>query len=315
MIIGSAELKRRNLRRLDGVREGQVYLGPEIVTLESTNTCNLSCQYCWGHSLDNPHHSEKARFLSWERFVGIVRDCVDLKVDQIHITAAGEATIHPLFGDMMGHLEQQPLYIKVFSNGTFPLEYCAHVIKADHVTINVSAVNRKQYRQLQGQDLFDRVLKNIERLVALRDSGKPKFIVEIAYIVNALNIQQKQKMSALASRLGVNSVYFSAMDVHAYNQKIALPAEGQKRMPGKCLNGWFFLAVKLDGHASSCYRVQMRLGNDKMSLKQLWLSGSMMNMRLLGKYGEIQKIFKACQKCPAYDDNIKRSRLLARSHR
>jgi hypothetical protein len=56
----------------------------------------------------------------------------------------------------------------------------------------------------------------------------------------------------------------------------------------------------------------MHLGDfGKMSFKQLWLSGHMMNMRLLGKYGQIQKMFKACQTCPDYDENIRRSQTLA----
>ena len=61
-------------------------------------------------------------------------------------------------------------------------------------------------------------------------------------------------MRDLASQLGVNGVYFKKMNVHAYNQKIALPEgfisdlEGEKkRTPPACLNGWFYMAVKLDG--------------------------------------------------------------------
>ena len=94
-------------------------------------------------------------------------------------------------------MEEQPLKVKVFTNGTFPLDYCQDVIKADHVVINLSAVDRKQYHELQGKDLFDRVVNNIERLVSLRDAGKPGFIIEITYIVNAVNIDQKQKMREL----------------------------------------------------------------------------------------------------------------------
>jgi hypothetical protein len=32
----------------------------------------------------------------------------------------------------------------------------------------------------------------------------------------------------------------------------------------------------------------------------------MMNMRLLGKFGELQKQHQACQVCPFYQKNIKR---------
>ena len=189
------------------------------------------------------------------------------------------------------------------------------MIRADHVVINLSAVDRQQYRELHGQDLFDRVVANIERLVALRDAGKPGFIIEIAYIVNTVNTSQKQKMQDLASRLGVNGVYFSKMDVHEYNREIALSLGEAKRTPPSCLNGWFFMAVKLNDSASTCYRIaQMPLGDfDKMSFKQFWLSTPMMNMRLLGKYGQIQKIFKVCQTCPCYEENINRWQALARS--
>ena len=73
---------------------------------------------------------------------------------------------------MMLHLEEQPLYVRLLTNGTFPLEYCSDVIKGDRVIVNLSAANRKQYHDLQVKDLFDRVVNNIKRLVALRDSSK-----------------------------------------------------------------------------------------------------------------------------------------------
>lgn len=252
-----------------------------------------------------------------EKFLGIVCDCVDLNVDQIYIVGPGEPTAHPLFRDMMRHLEQQPLYVKLFTNATFPLDYCLDVIKGDHVLINLGAVDRRQYHKLHGKDLFERVVNNIKRLVSLRDAGKPGFKIEIAYIVNAVNINQKQKMQDLAFQLGVNEVYFSEMYVDEYNRRIALP-EGakeaeKKRTPPSCLNGWFFMAVNLNGNASLCCRIhQMPLGDfDKSSFKQFWLSTRMMNMRLLGKYGHIQNMFKACQNCSDYDKNIWRSQALA----
>ena len=201
----------------------QVYIGPEVVALDISNSCNLRCRYCWIHAPGNPAHFEKARFFPWEKFLGIVCDCVDLNVDQIHIVGTGEPTMHPLFRDMMRHLEQQPLKVKLLTNATFPLDYCTDVIKGDHVVIDLGAVDRQQYRDLHGKDLFDRVVNNIKRLVSLRDAGKPGFRIEIAYIVNAVNIDQKQKMQDLASRLGVNAVYFKKMNVHAYNREIALP--------------------------------------------------------------------------------------------
>lgn len=322
MILDAAKLKRRRLQRIAGARDKKIYIGPEVVVLNISNACNLRCRYCWIHSPGNPGHLQKAGFFSWDKFLGIVRDCVDLKVDQIHLTASGEPTMHPLFRDMMRHLEQQPLKVKLFTNATFPLGYCSDVMRGDHVLIDLGAVNRKQYRDLHGKDFFDRVVANIKRLVSLRDSGKPGFLIEIVFIVSAVNIGQKQKMRDLASKLGVHSVYFKEMNVHAYNQGIALPdstmsgSEGEKkRTPPVCLNGWFYMIARSDNHFSTCCRIlRMPLGDfDKQSLKQVWLAPRMMNIRLLGKYGQIQKMFKACQTCPFYDQNIQRARDLTRS--
>ena len=209
MIIDAAELKRRYLQRIAGVRDHKVYIGPEIMTLELTNVCNLRCQYCiTDHSPGNPAHFNKARFLSWERFIGIIQDCVELNVDQVTLLGSGEPTMHPSFRDMMRHLEKQPIKVVLVTNGAFALDYCSDVIKGDHIVINLGAVDPEHYRELQGKDFFDRVVANIERLVSLRDTLKPKFHIEIDYVVNMMNINEKQKMQELVSKLGVNSVFF-----------------------------------------------------------------------------------------------------------
>ncbi|MCK4830407.1 SPASM domain-containing protein, partial [bacterium] len=167
-------------------------------------------------------------------------------------------------------------------------------------------------RDMHGKDLFDRVVCNIKRLVSLRDAHKPGFRIEISYVVNAINIHQREKIQELASRLGVNWVLFRKMNIRSYNRKIApqngacqVPGE-EKRTPSACLNGWFYLTLRLDGKTSYCYRFHQTHPGDinKVSLKKFWLSRQMMNMRLLGKYGYLQKKFKECQRCPFYDKNI-----------
>lgn len=314
MILDAAELKQRYFQRIAGVRDRKVYIGPEVMTLQINNTCNLRCKFCWTHAPGNSAHFDKPNQFSWEKFVGIVSDSVDLQVDQIHLTGSGEPTMHPRFRDMMGHLEHKPFYVKLLTNATFPLKYCMDVIKGDHIIIDLSAVDRQHYLGLQGRDLFDRVITNIKRLVFLRDTVKPTFFIEVVYIVNAENVHQAQQMRELAKELRVDALYFEKMNVHDYNRDIALPEDissevaGEDRItPPECLHGWFFFIVKPGDQASMCCRIhQMHLGDDSGSFKDLWLSSHMMNVRLLGKYGQIQKKYKACQTCPYYKKNIKR---------
>lgn len=310
MILDKGELQKRYLRRIAGARDNKVYIGPEIVSLGVGNSCNLSCKFCWIHAPGNPARLAKPWILKMEKFSEIVQDCIDLEVDQIHILAEGEPTLHPNFQDMMRYLEHQPIKTKLLTNATFPLDYCLDVIKADHVLIDLSAVNREHYREVQGKDLFDRVVANIKRLVSLRDKDKPSFIIDIAYIVNILNVSQKQQMINLAKQLGVHSVDFKRMNEHPNNKNVALPEglqHGGKRTPPACLNGWFYMGVSEDISTTCCLIPQMGVGMlRKDKLKEIWLSSRTMKMRVFGKYGYIQKMYSACQNCSFYDQNIQR---------
>jgi radical SAM protein with 4Fe4S-binding SPASM domain len=136
------------------------------------------------------------------------------------------------------------------------------------------------------------------------------------YIVNAMNKNQTQKMQDLAKRLGVSWVTFTSMQVNDYNREIVLREvrkgqKGNRALPA-CFNAWFNIIVRLDGSITSCNRIRQMRGCDlkKRSFKQVWLSRHMMNMRLMEKYGYIQKVFKECQACSYYYKNIQRLQAL-----
>lgn len=307
MIINAAELKRRYLKRIAGIRDKTVYIGPEIVTLNVNLSCNLTCRFCgpqkpasWGAQ------PQPADYYQWEKFLRVVKDCIELKVDTIQFLG-GEPTTHPLFRNLLRHLEDKPLKVKVYTNATFPAEYCTDVIRADHVVVNLSAADRETYFKLTGSDLFDQAVDNIKRLVLLRDSVKPDFCIEIVCVVNTINKDQQSRISDLAGRLGVHSVLFRRMQVSDYNRAIAFPEDDrEQRSPPVCLSGWFNMVLMPDGKVSACGEVlKMPIGDfNKLDLKELWASERMMNIRLLGKHGKIQKMYDVCQSCPYYSENM-----------
>lgn len=314
MLLSKAEAKRRYDKRIAGARDNKIYIGPEIVSLRIGNSCNLSCKFCWIHSPGNPSRLAPPSTLRMQKIHEVIRDSIELEADQIHIIANGEPSLHPDFRQIMRDLEAQPIKTKLLTNATFPPDYCKDVIRADHVLIDLSAVDKEHYLEVQGKDLFERVTGNIKRLVALRDSEKPSFRMEIAYIVNSLNVDHKQQMLDLAKELGVPSVDFKMMNEHPDNKKVALSgvfdlggSSGNKKTPPVCLNGWFYMGVSEDVATECCLIPQMGLGAlSKDTLKDIWHSPRAMKMRLLGKYGHIQKMYSACQTCSFYDQNIQR---------
>lgn len=102
------------------------------------------------------------------------------------------------------------------------------------------------------------------------------------------------------------------MHIRPYNDRaIVLPEaiEGEKRgTPRTCLNGWFQMIIGSGNITSICCQVHPERygGFDKCSFKKFWFSPQLMKMRLLGKYGYIQKMYKACQTCQHYEKNMKR---------
>lgn len=298
------------MKRLKGLKDNKVYLGPEVVSLEVTNSCTLRCKYCTAnHAPGNPDHFQDAAFLPWEKFVCYVQDCIDLKVDQINIVGAGEPALHPQFREMLRHVEHKPLRVYMTTNATFPVEYCPDVIKADHVLINLGAVEREQYRKIHENDLFDLVIANIKRLASLRDKYKPDFVMDVAYIVNSLNVDQKKAMREMAGEIGINTIEFIRMHENIYNKEIALPttsgeAEVQ-RTPEPCVNGWFYMVATLGDCFGTCYKIPpaIHFSGDHALLKA-WFSPAMMKARLLGKSNRTQTEHLPCKTCVFYENNM-----------
>lgn len=323
MILSEETIRARNLKRIAGARDNKVYIGPEIVPVKICNTCNLSCKFCWIHGPGNPSRQAKPFTMKLEKIKEIVRDCVDLEVDSIHIMATGEPSIHPDFREILRYLEDKPIKTKLLTNATFPPEYCQDVIRTDHVLIDLSAVDREHYITVHGKDLFERVVANIKRLVALRDMVKPSFHIEITYIINRLNVDLKDRMLELAAQWGVPIVDYKVMNEHPSNKEFSLPdvydvslRPAVNKTPPACLNGWFYLIVSDEVATKCCLIPHMNLGDlGQQSLKEIWLSPRMMKTRFLGKYGYIQKMYSACQACSYYEENLYKTKAMMDSRK
>lgn len=312
MIIGDFEKRRRRLLRAAGALEGKVFIGPERVYIPITNRCNLSCRYCWFHSPGNPTHQHPPLDMPFKKFQEIVRDCIDLKVDSLYISGEGEPTLHPQFGEMMSFLEKLPIAATLFTNGTFSRARCDDVLKADEVIINLGAVDREGYRLLQGEDLFEKVIENIRRLVRFRDSDKSSFLITIDYVINKMNIQQRHKAEAMLKKLRVGDFRTTALRECSFNRGLrADTPEGRSIGRGKpsprCVNGWFFMIATLDGKLRYCFqRTQWEIVSlAQMSLREAWVSRKFMKARLEGKSGRLGERFEECQNCLYDGYNIK----------
>ena len=116
----------------------------------------------------------------------------------------------------------------------------------------------------------------------------------------------------MASRLGVNDVFFKEMHLRPYNDRVAVlsksKASRNENTPRICLNGWFQLVIGPDTMYSLCCQIKPShpIDFEKCSLKKFWLSKQMMKMRLLIKKGHVLKKYKDCQTCQSSYKNSER---------
>jgi molybdenum cofactor biosynthesis enzyme MoaA len=174
MTLDQRELKRRLFLRLKGVESGQPLIGPATVHLRLTDLCNLKCPYCWYYGEGSTYHPTGKDHLPYDVFERLASDCAELQVDTVNLSGVGDPIFHPRFYDMLQHLERT-FAVTIFTNGTFPIERCRDILRADRIIINLGAADRESYEALQGRDLFVKVIKNIRELARLRPQINPKF--------------------------------------------------------------------------------------------------------------------------------------------
>lgn len=304
MILDQREQKRRLLLRLKGIESGRPLIGPATVQLHLTDLCNLACRYCYYYGPDSTHRPTGKNHLPFDSFESVIRDCADLKVDMIYLSGQGDPTLHPRFYDMLHYLERS-FEITIYSNGTFPIERCRDILRADRIVINLGEADRESYRALQGRDLFVKVIKNIRELARLRPQFNPNFCIEVVFIVTRLNAQSQLRTENLVRKLGANVVQKKAAEISEHNRHMMFSDQEEKteiadKWP-PCYHGWFYSAIKLNGDVNiCCFMQRLTIGNAyATSFKDVWGSGSYFCVRTSALRGDPFRNYHECINCRA----------------
>lgn len=305
MILDARELKRRQLLRLKGIEQGRALIGPAVVQVHVANKCNLSCKFCYYFAPGSPNVPVGANKLSVKLFAKIVRDCIDLKVDWLNLSAQGEPTLHPRFYDLLRYAEQHPIAISMNSNGAFPLNRCRDILRADRIVINVGESDREHYKELQGQDFFIRVIKNIRELSKLKAKYNPRFQIVAVLIKTTLNAERLDATTKLLKKIGVDDVRSVKAEAWEYTQDIMLPESLSEPPPKEwlpCYHGWFYSSIRLDGHVNLCCFMQElkigKVGEKEKSFKEVWSSEAYAKARVAAVSGKGFENYVECKNCP-----------------
>ncbi len=227
--------KKRNLV-LEGIQtEDTALIGPDYVTLDITNKCNLNCVACWTFSsLLGKNKPKKEWFkqeLGYEKIEELVNELADLGTKEIRITGGGEPFLHKNIFRIIKLIKNKGIRCDITTNFTLlNKEKIKQLVELDvnNITISLWADDRKTYTKThpnQKEKTFDKIKENLIYLNKIKNNTK----VVLANVISNINYRNVENMIAFGERVGADDVYFTFVDpIKGATDKLLLNEEERK---------------------------------------------------------------------------------------
>ena len=196
--------------------------GPQRLTVELANICNLHCSYCLRS--DENLYSTHAEFFPLELLRRVIADARDVAgVSRINFTG-GEPTLHPDFAETLRAVSDAGLTASFVTNGWhFDRIWPAlqeNRAAVSHVAFSLDGVTREDHDRWRGNGSFDRIVRAFSRCHV----SQLPFAIKI--VVRRDLVEQLEQIAIFAARLGAASLQFvhvmPTSDAAANNSALSL---------------------------------------------------------------------------------------------
>jgi radical SAM protein with 4Fe4S-binding SPASM domain len=182
---------------------------PKYIQIEPVGQCNLRCQMCSiQFRQDGPPYGPPA-FMAFETFTYIIDNFTGL--ERLHLQGLGEPMMHPRFFDMIEYAARKGIKVSTNSNLTLLNERRAErCVKSglDDLSVSIDGANAETYERIRIRAHFERVVGNLERLLAARRrqcSDLPH--LRLVMVIMRQNLHELPDLVRLAHRWSVESIF------------------------------------------------------------------------------------------------------------
>ena len=270
---------------------------PREVSVELTNNCNLKCAKC------PTYETGRVRgFLDFNVYQKLLKDidAAPWGSTNIVFTGSGEATLHEDFIKYvrMAKAAKRVKAVRVVTNA---LDLTADLVnglvaaKVDSLNVSLDTLNREMYLKYNRVDGLDRVIDNIEYLVA--SHGEMKINLKVTLYKNDQVLIDEIK-KRFEDRF--DTIRFSGL-----HNWLGLRGK-QKNFDKKprCNYPFYQIQVLWDGQITlcchDCMEGKINMGNIKnVMIGKYWLSRGVTKSRLDQISGNVQD-WSVCVDCDAY---------------
>ncbi len=280
---------------------------PIHVLLEPTSVCNLRCVMCYqadktftGDNIKLNSNKAMMGHMSLDLFKKAIDECDKEGAPAISLGSRGEPMLNSKFNDMLDYISTKKnfLEIKINSNGSALNEKnCNKILEsnANILVISCDGENKKLYEKIRINGNFDRLLKNIELLTAIREKNYKKSKLEIRISGVYFHKEQNSEKFYDFWNKKVDVVSFVKVQNRwdTYNNDIL-------EKNNHCDFLWEKLYVWWNGVTNPCdedYKSLLSPGNIKNeTIKNIWQGKSLNNLRKL-HIGDKRNTVNPCNRC------------------
>lgn len=180
---------------------------PEIVTLNSTDICNLRCVMCPRSIAQGEHRLE-------DRVVAFVCDELFPTALKVNLTTAGGEPLGPGFDAILERARRHDVKVDVVTNGMLlTRELIEDLAPAlDHLNVSVDCAEPEVYERIRAGASFERLLDNLGHLRDRKDRADDEFLFSISAIVMASTLEHLPALVRFAAQHAVDGVVLQRLN-------------------------------------------------------------------------------------------------------
>lgn len=197
---------------------------PKFLQIEPVGQCNLRCRMCAiQFRTDGPPTGPPA-FMEFDVFTRLLDQFPNL--EELQLQGLGEPMMHPRFFDMVEYAVGRGVKVGTNTNATLMnagrAERCV-TSGLDQIQISIDGATAATYERIRVRARFDRVIANVEGLVAARrrlESASPR--IRMVVVAMRENLRELPDLVRLAQRLAIDTVFVQHL-CHDFGES-SLPA-------------------------------------------------------------------------------------------
>lgn len=197
---------------------------PYELEIQPTSICNLKCEHCFGRALTCSRIENK---MNMPELKMIVQRVADFKEDNFSIETVkfcgttGEPLVNPITIHGITLFKKLGKKVVLYTNGLWldkkteqAIPYTDIIIQADKINISLDAGTPKTFLEIKKVDGFDKILKNIKKLIAAKNLHKSSLRIDVSYVISLHNFQEIATTAKLIKQLGADHLIFRVDFAH-----------------------------------------------------------------------------------------------------